>query len=826
MKTIIPFLLMLITISTSYSLEPYKIVKVHDSTVFKSRLSEDLKTLVVLGDNKVVNFYNTEDWTQTKSIKVYPRDKNYDITISGDTVYWLQYGYTIGSMNTTDTSKISWKTPKTLGEAPPRISEFFIFDNGDLMVPYRVDQYANPEYHYIYAVINDVPDVPMGIIYGYNYNRNLIVGHGGFSGIHYNQGNPPDYSGGYRLAILNTNSKVVWEIEDSFSNYINLAIKNDNTLIGFTNEMIYSIDAKGKVTSKPKSQLTSYFLEVENLNYILPMKDDRFLLFCYDKEIKLVQAETGNVIDNFINDKLIVNVSNLPVDYQFLLVDKDGNAKIFKGDSLLNGFSADFNADQTVIPVDSNVTFHPYNDLNAISYKWDFGDGETSTEKEPAHLYSKPGKYDVSLEISDGTRSIKNTKNEYIEVKGIKFFSQYSIDTAWTKKYADHIAGIDYTDLGDYIRTKSDNKIATLIHGSSGEIFKNRIVESEYLGNAISSDGNYILKYTIDSLCRASFDASNCLQKFQIGVIVDYHYEKTIESVISIPSKPLILVSGLYEYEIDKFKKYNKFYNYLTGAEEQISDTKLQIMFDKAPELINRHTGDLFYSDTQDIILIDANTKAHSSILKFSDFPNTYYNRKMFLNNANNDLIFFIRDRDYNGTIYRYFINEKRLDSLFTIPRKNYDRIVKIEFIENSDNVIILSDSGKLDILDYVKNEIVDHAEIPAEFIGLSLNPKGGEFATLSDDGKVIVWKTKNIPLDTPLKYVNEIYIIYPNPAGDYINIEFMLENNTYKTATIYSPLGNKLIETENQTTIDISMLYYGVYFVKVGNRYAKFVKM
>jgi WD40 repeat protein len=198
----------------------------------------------------------------------------------------------------------------------------------------------------------------------------------------------------------------------------------------------------------------------------------------------------------------------------------------------------------------------------------------------------------------------------------------------------------------------------------------------------------------------------------------------------------------------------------------------------------------------------------------------------MFLNNANNDLIFFIRDRDYNGTIYRYFINEKRLDSLFTIPRKNYDRIVKIEFIENSDNVIILSDSGKLDILDYVKNEIVDHAEIPAEFIGLSLNPKGGEFATLSDDGKVIVWKTKNIPLDTPLKYVNEIYIIYPNPAGDYINIEFMLENNTYKTATIYSPLGNKLIETENQTTIDISMLYYGVYFVKVGNRYAKFVKM
>ena len=112
MKIIIPFLFMLITISTSYSLEPYKIVKVHDSTVFKSRLSEDLKTLVVLGDNKVVNFYNTEDWTKTKSIRVYPRDKNYDVTINGDTVYWLQNGYKIGSMNTTDTRLTGVMAPK------------------------------------------------------------------------------------------------------------------------------------------------------------------------------------------------------------------------------------------------------------------------------------------------------------------------------------------------------------------------------------------------------------------------------------------------------------------------------------------------------------------------------------------------------------------------------------------------------------------------------------------------------------------------------------------------------------------------------------------
>jgi PKD repeat protein len=32
------------------------------------------------------------------------------------------------------------------------------------------------------------------------------------------------------------------------------------------------------------------------------------------------------------------------------------------------------------------------------TYLWDFGDGETSTEFEPTHVYTEPGTYDVSLE--------------------------------------------------------------------------------------------------------------------------------------------------------------------------------------------------------------------------------------------------------------------------------------------------------------------------------------------------------------------------------------------------------------------------------------------
>jgi PKD repeat protein len=35
--------------------------------------------------------------------------------------------------------------------------------------------------------------------------------------------------------------------------------------------------------------------------------------------------------------------------------------------------------------------------VNATTYAWDFGDGQSSTEKEPVNVYKKRGKYKVTL---------------------------------------------------------------------------------------------------------------------------------------------------------------------------------------------------------------------------------------------------------------------------------------------------------------------------------------------------------------------------------------------------------------------------------------------
>lgn len=63
------------------------------------------------------------------------------------------------------------------------------------------------------------------------------------------------------------------------------------------------------------------------------------------------------------------------------------------------------------------VTFTSYVNASGSTntYKWDFGDGTTSTEKNPTHEYSESGQYIVTLTVeSSGT--VKKTGSRTVEV--------------------------------------------------------------------------------------------------------------------------------------------------------------------------------------------------------------------------------------------------------------------------------------------------------------------------------------------------------------------------------------------------------------------------
>ncbi len=50
-------------------------------------------------------------------------------------------------------------------------------------------------------------------------------------------------------------------------------------------------------------------------------------------------------------------------------------------------------------------------DGDALAYKWYFGDGSTSKEKDPEHTYAQPGVYQVTLKASDGNKTVKSVQN-------------------------------------------------------------------------------------------------------------------------------------------------------------------------------------------------------------------------------------------------------------------------------------------------------------------------------------------------------------------------------------------------------------------------------
>ena len=79
---------------------------------------------------------------------------------------------------------------------------------------------------------------------------------------------------------------------------------------------------------------------------------------------------------------------------------------------------ASFTSNVTSGKVPLNVAFTDKSTGTPAAWKWTFGDGTTSTAKNPIHKYSKAGNYTVALTVSNAAGSNTTTKTNYIKVSG------------------------------------------------------------------------------------------------------------------------------------------------------------------------------------------------------------------------------------------------------------------------------------------------------------------------------------------------------------------------------------------------------------------------
>ena len=78
----------------------------------------------------------------------------------------------------------------------------------------------------------------------------------------------------------------------------------------------------------------------------------------------------------------------------------------------------DFTADRTAGTTPLAVAFHAIVSARVTSYAWDFGDGGSSAEADPVHVYTQAGTYSVTLTVAAAAGSVTARKADFIHVTG------------------------------------------------------------------------------------------------------------------------------------------------------------------------------------------------------------------------------------------------------------------------------------------------------------------------------------------------------------------------------------------------------------------------
>lgn len=82
--------------------------------------------------------------------------------------------------------------------------------------------------------------------------------------------------------------------------------------------------------------------------------------------------------------------------------------------TVLNIPRADFTVDRTQGGAPLNVNFIDQSTGAPTSWQWDFGDGASSTEKNPVHQYTTPGRFTVALKVSNTNGQDSTTRADFI----------------------------------------------------------------------------------------------------------------------------------------------------------------------------------------------------------------------------------------------------------------------------------------------------------------------------------------------------------------------------------------------------------------------------
>jgi PKD repeat protein len=95
-------------------------------------------------------------------------------------------------------------------------------------------------------------------------------------------------------------------------------------------------------------------------------------------------------------------------------------------------------------------------DGDVLSYFWDFGDGDNSTEANPQHVFYYPGSYTVILQVSDG--EFTTTAQLFVAVQSSLSIDEIEAELDWGKRHHGSKLKLEI-ELGDAVYPQTDDKV-------------------------------------------------------------------------------------------------------------------------------------------------------------------------------------------------------------------------------------------------------------------------------------------------------------------------------------------------------------------------------
>jgi hypothetical protein len=111
-----------------------------------------------------------------------------------------------------------------------------------------------------------------------------------------------------------------------------------------------------------------------------------------------------------------LSVTKFGYDTTTVFVDLVSSQEIQQNMQIKQIFTADFKSDVTSGHAPLTVHFTDLTSLNPTTWKWHFGDGDSSAVQNPIHTYTAKGLYNVSLTASNSTDTSTEIKTGYIQV--------------------------------------------------------------------------------------------------------------------------------------------------------------------------------------------------------------------------------------------------------------------------------------------------------------------------------------------------------------------------------------------------------------------------